>query len=34
MRLMREQVKFIANEMRIRIGKDLVVDIIEKIPNI
>jgi hypothetical protein len=29
MRLMSEQVKFTANEMRIRIGKDLVVDIIE-----
>jgi hypothetical protein len=29
MKLMSEQVKFTANEMRVRIGKDLVVKIIK-----
>ena len=33
MDLMSQQVKFTANEMKIRIGKDLVVDIIEQIPE-
>jgi hypothetical protein len=33
MTLMRNSVRFTANEMRIRIGKDLVVEIIDQIPN-